>query len=137
MAICSTRHLGVASGPGEGTALDELIAQLTADFDALQADVRALGRAGRVSPPASADVLQAMGELASSRIVAAAFRQQRLPRAWVDSRQVLVTDAEHTAAIPDMDATYASARRSIVAAKTAPARFPCMGGFIGATPRAA
>jgi len=126
-----TRHLGVASGLVEGPALDELVAQLTADFTALQADVRRWAEEGEVTP-ASADVLQAIGELASSRIVAAAFRQRGVNAAWVDSRQVLVTDAEHSAAIPDMDATTELAR-SIVGAKTAAGQVPVMGGFIGAT----
>jgi len=126
-----TRHLGVSSTLVQGPALEELNAQLTADFTALQAEVRAWSEAGEVTP-AAADALQAMGELASSRIVAAAFRQQGVNAAWVDSRQVLVTDAEHSAAVPDMDAT-AERCRATVAPKTAAGQVPVMGGFIGAT----
>ena len=126
-----TRHLGVAATLVQGPALDELNAQLTSDFNALQADVKAWAEAGEVTP-AAADVLQAMGELASSRIVAAAFRQQGVNAAWVDSRQVLVTDAEFSAALPDMDAT-AERAQAIVATKTAAGQVPVMGGFIGAT----
>jgi len=48
---------------------------------------------GEVSPQAT-DELLAMGELASSRMVAAAFIGQKIPAAWVDSRKVLVTDNE-------------------------------------------
>ena len=65
----------------------------------------ARGRRDGEVTPAAADVLQAMGELASSRIVAAAFRQNGVKCVWVDSRHVLVTDGEHSAAVPDMDAT--------------------------------
>ena len=126
-----TRHLGVSSTLVQGPALDELNAQLTADFNALQADVRTWAAAGEVTP-AAADVLQAMGELASSRIVAAAFRQQGVDAAWVDSRQVLVTDGEHSAAMPDMDATTEKCL-AVVAPKTAAGQVPVMGGFIGAT----
>jgi aspartate kinase len=126
------RHLGVASTLVRGPALDELDAQLTADFDALAADVRRWARDGEVTP-AAADALQAMGELASSRIVAAAFREQGVNAVWVDSRQVLVTDAEHSAAVPDMEAT-AERCRTIVAPRTAAGQVPVMGGFIGATP---
>lgn len=126
-----TRHLSVAATLVQGPALDELNAQLTSDFTALQADVTAWAEAGEVTP-AAADVLQAMGELASSRIVAAAFRQQGVNAAWVDSRQVLVTDAEFSAALPDMDATTERAQ-AVVATKTAAGQVPVMGGFIGAT----
>jgi aspartate kinase len=125
------RHLGVASTLVQGSALDALHAQLTADFEALAADVREWARQGEVTP-AAADAIQAIGELASSRIVAAAFRQQGVDSVWVDSRQVLVTDAEHSAAIPDMEAT-ADRARAIVGAATAANQVPVMGGFIGAT----
>ena len=70
-----TRHLGVAETLVKGDALTALNEQLTADFQALIADVRGWAAQGEVTP-AAADVLQAMGELASSRIVAAAFREQ-------------------------------------------------------------
>ena len=126
-----TRHLGVSSTLVQGPALEELNARLTEDFTALQADVRKWAEAGEVTP-AAADVLQAMGELASSRIVAAAFRQQGVDAAWVDSRQVLVTDAEFSAAVPDMEATTERCQ-SLVAPKTAAGQVPVMGGFIGAT----
>jgi aspartate kinase len=46
---------------------------------------------------------------------------------------VLVTDAEHSAAIPDMDAT-AERVTAIVGSKAAAGQVPVMGGFIGATP---
>jgi aspartate kinase len=125
------RHLGVASTLVQGDAVKALHAQLTADFNALAADVRRWADEGEVTP-AAADQVQAMGELASSRIVAAAFRQQGVDAAWIDSRQVLVTDAEHSAAIPDMDATTERSR-TIIGARTAAGQVPVLGGFIGAT----
>ena len=73
-----------------------------------------------------------MGELASSRIVAAAFADHGIPAVWVDSRQVLVTDDEYTAAIPDMDATCARTSEH-VATKRAAGQVAVLGGFIGAT----
>ncbi len=125
------RHLSAASTLVQGEALEALGAQLTSDFNALAADVRRWADEGEVTP-AAADRIQAAGELASSRIVAAAFRQQGVDAAWIDSRDVLVTDAEHSAAIPDMEAT-AERCRTIVAARTAAGQVPVMGGFIGAT----
>ena len=63
---------------------------------------RAGGAARGVAAVARRDCSRS-GELASSRIVAAALAEHGVPAAWVDARQVLVTDAEHTAAAPDMD----------------------------------
>jgi aspartate kinase len=51
----------------------------------------------------------------------------------VDSRQVLVTDAEFTAAVPDIAATCARATRTI-APVTERGEVAVLGGFIGATP---
>ncbi len=131
LADLLARHLGVTQTLVQGPALEALNAQVTADFQALIEDVRRWAADGEVTP-AAADALQAIGELASSRIVAAAFRQQGVDAAWVDSRQVLVTDAEHSAAVPDMEATTERAR-ALVAPKTAAGQVPVMGGFIGAT----
>jgi aspartate kinase len=125
------RHISVASTLVDGPAATALNAQLTADFTALVADVRRWAAEGEVTP-AAADQIQALGELASSRIVAAAFRQQGVDAAWIDSREVLVTDDEHSAAIPDMEATTERAR-AIIGASTAAGQVPVMGGFIGAT----
>ena len=72
----------------------------------LTATVRRAGRRSARCRRASHDAIVAMGELASSRIVAAAFAAQGMPaRVGRRARSVLVTDDEHTAAVPDMDAT--------------------------------
>jgi aspartate kinase len=125
------RHLSVAGGLVHGAALDALTAQLTADFTALTEHVREWAARGEVSPKATDEIL-AMGELASSRMVAAAFAAQGIPAAWVDARKVLVTDNEHTAAVPDTDATLRRTRE-LVASRTAAGEVPVLGGFIGAT----
>ena len=125
------RHLGVARTLVSGAPFESLAVQLTNDFDELTHYVRAWAAEGDVSPRA-ADTIFALGELASSRIVAAAFNEQQIPCAWVDSRRVLVTDAEHTAAVPDMEATCERSRE-LVASRTAAGQVPVLGGFIGAT----
>jgi aspartate kinase len=125
------RHLRVASGLVEGERLQALNAELHHDFAALNASVRQLA-AQREVPPRDHDAIVASGELASSRIVAAGFSSQGIPAAWVDSREVLVTDGEHSAATPDMDATCARTQQ-IVAARRAEGQVAVMGGFIGAT----
>jgi len=126
------RHVTVAASLVQGEALDALTARLAKDFTGLAGEVREWAAQGDVSPQAS-DTLLAMGELASSRMVAAAFTAQGIPCAWVDSRQVLVTDNEHTSALPDMDATCARTI-SLVGSRLDAGEIPVMGGFIGATP---
>jgi aspartate kinase len=125
------RHIGVARALVPGETADALCAQLTADFHALRGQLLEWSAQGEVSPAAT-DVILAAGELASSRIVAAAFNARGIRAAWVDSRRVLVTDAEHTAAAPDTDATTAKCRE-LVATRTAAGEVPVLGGFIGAT----
>jgi aspartate kinase len=55
-----------------------------------------------------------------------------VPTAWVDARAVLVTDAEHSAAVPDMDATAVRTKER-VGKPLAGREVPVLGGFIGAT----
>lgn len=125
------RHITVSRGLVAGPSLGTLIGQLTNDFAALTETVRGWA-AGREVSPRSHDALVAMGELASSRIVATAFADKGIPAAWVDARRVLVTDDEHMGAIPDMDATCARAKE-LVAPVRASGSVAVLGGFIGAT----
>ena len=125
------RHIDVAKTLVGVAALPPLVAAVTKDFDELIALVRKIAPAHDVSPRAT-DTIHALGELASSRIVATAFLERQIPAAWVDSRQVLVTDAEHTAAVPDMDATCRKTS-DIVGSKRTTGQVTVLGGFIGAT----
>jgi aspartate kinase len=125
------RHVGVAGGLIADESLSPLVDTLKHEFAALEATVRSLASAGEV-PPRAHDEIVAMGELASSHIVATAFAAQQVPAVWVDSRYVLVTDSEHTAAVPDMDATCARTQR-LVGARRDAGQVAVMGGFIGAT----
>jgi aspartate kinase len=125
------RHLGVAGGLVQGTELVDVTAALEGWFAELSGAVRSLASSREVSPR-DTDAILAMGELASSRIVAAAFKARGVPAVWVDSREVLVTDAEHTAALPDMDATAARVQE-VLGTKLAAGLVPVLAGFIGAT----
>ena len=125
------RHIGVARGLVSGSGLDPLIAQLREDFAKETAAVRQLAAQSEVAPR-DHDALVAMGELASSRIVAAAFAERGVPAVWVDARRVLVTDNDHTQALPDMDATLGRTREEL-GTRVAGGQVPVTGGFIGAT----
>ena len=127
----SGRHLGIALKLTTYERAEQLAKGLQEDFARVAERVAAAARDRSVTQ-ADQDAIVAMGELASSRLVAAAFQEQNLPAVWVDSREVLVTDAEHTVAIPDMDATCRNAQK-VLAPITAAKQIPVMGGFIAAT----
>jgi aspartate kinase len=80
----------------------------------------------------SNDYLLSFGELLSSQIVAAAFPALGLDAQWVDSRQCLVTDGNHTRARPLMAETSERSQGKI-ARIVADERIPVMGGFIAST----
>jgi aspartate kinase len=125
------RHLGIALKLTTQQRAEQLANALQKDSARLFE--RVAGAAGdKAVTPADQDAIVAIGELASSRLVAAVFEEQNLPAAWVDSRDVLVTDAEHTVAVPDMAATCRKAQQ-ILAPIIAARRIPVMGGFIAAT----
>ncbi len=125
------RHIAIARTLTSHQRAGDLVKALRAQFDELGAAVGLLA-ARREVTPSNHDAIVAMGELASSRIVAAAFQEQQLPGTWVDSREVLVTDGEHMVAVPDMDATCRHATQRL-APVTAAQQIPVMGGFIAAT----
>jgi aspartate kinase len=125
------RHIGVLNGLLGEEGAKPLTGSLKNDFASLAATVQTLAAAREVSPRAH-DEIVAMGELASSRMVAAAFAATGVPTAWVDARAVLVTDDEHMAAVPDVDATCARTQK-LVASERAAGKVAVMGGFIGAT----
>ena len=125
------RHIAIARTLTSGQRTDDLVKSLTEQFAQL-GDRASAAAAAKDVTPAHHDAIVAMGELASSLIVAAAFREQNLPATWVDARQVLVTDAEHTVAAPDMDATSRKANQ-ILAPICARQEIPVLGGFIAST----
>lgn len=125
------RHLSAARELVRGPAQARLGADLGEYFDQLVAIVRALGVLREVSPR-TLDVMAAMGELLSSRLVAAALADAGLPADWVDARRVIVTNDDHTRAAPLMPETLSAMRASICPVLDA-GRVPVLGGFIGST----
>ena len=124
------RHLSVATAV-TGKSRDRLLAEVRAEFEELNGLVHALSVLREVSPR-SRDAVHAVGEVVSSRIVAAAFADHGISSSWVDARTVLVTDAEHGTAAPDMMETGERTREK-VAPLLAEGKVVVRGGFIGAT----
>jgi aspartate kinase len=124
------RHLSVASAVTSASRT-RVAADVRCEFQELTGLVHALAVLREVSPR-SRDAVHAVGEIVSSRIVAAAFADRGIDSTWIDARTVLVTDAEHNAAAPEMAETCHRAQARI-APEAAAGRVVVLGGFIGAT----
>lgn len=110
-------------------------ARVLADVQEQWTDLEALVRAVailRSAAPAFRDAIAACGELASSRIVAAALTDAGVPASWVDARRVLVTDGRHERAVPLAEPTTVHAEREIRPVLER-GEVAVMGGFVGAT----
>ena len=130
VAALVERHVAVATAV-TSTSRAKLLADVRRELEELNVLVHALAVLREVSPR-SRDAVYAVGEVVSSRIVAAAFADHGISSSWVDARTVLVTDAEHGTAAPDMMETGERTREK-VAPLLAEGKVVVMGGFIGAT----
>jgi aspartate kinase len=125
------RHMATARQLVSGPALDPLVSQINAELDDLTDVIKALAVLREVSPR-TLDVVAAVGELLSSRIIAAALTSMGVDAEWVDARQVIVTNNEHTRATPLGKETN-DRLRSIVGPILDRGRVAVLGGFVGAT----
>jgi aspartate kinase len=124
------RHVRIAAAVTTGERLSGVTGELRGLFAATSETIRALP-SSELSPRLL-DAIASTGELASSRLLAAALAEAGLATTWVDARRVVVTDAEHLAAQPDMTATCTCAQRH-VGPLLARGEIAVLGGFIGAT----
>ena len=125
------RHVKAAAALAPTEAKGALGTQITAQFDDLASLARALGVIREVSAR-SLDVVAAAGELLSSRIVTAALHEADIPAEWVDARRAVITNGDHTRAVPLAAETGAALKSSVLAAIDA-GRVPVLGGFVGST----
>jgi aspartate kinase len=125
------RHQRTARELLDEKAAAELSAEFDRTFDSLDELLKGIAAVGELTPR-STDFVQSFGERLSSRLVAEGFAARGLDAQHVDAREVLVTDASHTRAVPQMDETtdrlIARVRPLLERGKV-----PVMGGFIGAT----
>ena len=125
------RHYNAASELLGTAVFGQLHGELETDFDSLDDLLRGIAAVGELTPRTIDNVLS-FGERLSSKLVTAAFRSRGLSAVLVDSRECIVTDANHTKAAPYMDDTHDNLRarlRPLLEKK----RVPVMGGFIAAT----
>jgi aspartate kinase len=108
---------------------------LTLLVDALFEDLRQLLRAVRIlgeGTPRSSDALLAFGETLSARILTGVLEDRGIPAVWIDPRDVILTDASHGAAEPDIEGIASRGRLKILP-EIASGRVPVLGGFVGVT----
>lgn len=125
------RHLEVAGVITNEGLRSQVEAYLGQEFGALTRIVTALSVLEEVSPR-WLDAIAAVGELCSSRIVAAALKSHGLAATWVDARKVVVTTNQHTAAPPLMAETEVKMNAELLPL-LATRTIPVIGGFVGAT----
>jgi len=125
------RHLATARQLVPGPDCGPLLEQIGDHCDQLAGIVRALAVLREVSPR-TLDVVGSIGELLSSRLIAASLTAAGVPAEWVDARRVIVTDAEHTRATPLTRETNDALCRTMMPIIEG-GRVPVVGGFVGAT----
>jgi len=125
------RHYSTA-GELLGTGLfTQFHSELESEFDALDELLRGIAAVGELTPRTT-DLVASFGERISSRMVASAFSVRDLPAAHVDSRSCVITDANHTKAVPlfpEIDLRLAHRVKPLLNK----GHIPIMGGFIGST----
>jgi aspartate kinase len=121
--LAALRELAPAAGQVER--------RITAHLEEFAALCHAIGVLGEASPRAL-DAIAALGERMSAPLVAAALAEAGVPAEPVDAAEVVVTDALHQAASPDMEATRARAA-TLVGPLLERGGVPVITGFIGAT----
>jgi aspartate kinase len=109
-------------------SLDQVFAGHFRDLDAALAEIAG---AGAVSPRL-ADQVAAYGELLASAILAEALKAAGIDAAWIDCRQVVVTDDAFTRAQPDYEVTD-ERLCAVLEPLLAAGRVPVVGGYVGAT----
>jgi bifunctional aspartokinase / homoserine dehydrogenase 1 len=105
------------------------VKHLIGDFANLCQAINVLGEAS----PRALDAVAALGERLSVRILAAAVQSAGLEAEYIESTHLVVTDDKFQNALPDMPATTARTRQSLLPMLAA-GRIPVVTGYIGAAP---
>ena len=127
------RHLNTAAILlADSAELDDICGEISVGFDELAYLAEAFKTLGYLTPR-SLDTVAAVGELLSSQMVAAAFRHRGLDAAWVDARDVMITNDQFMRAEPDQVAIELATQQHVLPLVQR-GIIPVLGGFVGATP---
>jgi len=124
------RHDGVAKellGPTAAPVVAS-IRTLVDDLRRLVDGVAVLGEAS----PRSLDAIASFGERLSSLIIHEYFRRMKLESTLIDARSFMITDGQHTAALPDARRTRTALKRVLIPALDK-GRVVVTQGFMAAT----
>ncbi|HVT61367.1 MAG TPA: aspartate kinase [Thermoanaerobaculia bacterium] len=134
LASCASLHdfhRREAEAAVPAAARPALAAALERSFGELRALLARLAAARQLTPR-DADHAVAFGELLASEILALALPRHGVDAAWVDCRQVMVTDDGFTCAQPLYEETDARLRARLLPL-LAQGKVPVLGGYVGAT----
>ena len=125
------RHY-LTAGELLGTGLHtDLHNELGAEFDSLDELLRGISAVGELTPRTS-DYVVSFGERLSSMIAVPAFLARDIPAVLVDPRKVVITDAQHSRAVPQVEEIN-DRLQDHVQPLIDKQQVPIMGGFVGAT----
>jgi aspartate kinase len=125
------RHYATA-GELLGTGVfTQFHSELEEEFNRLDELLRGIVAVGELTPRTS-DYVVSYGERLSSKICTAAFSARGLNATLLDARDIIITDKQHTKAIPQVEEIDHRVQ-TIVRPLLEAGRVPVMGGFLGAT----
>jgi len=125
------RHYQAVSDLLHHESFTPLHEELEQDFNGLDELLRGISAVGELTPRTTDNVLS-FGERVNAKIVAAGFEARGLKTQAVDSRQVVITDNQHTKAVPQFDEIDFRLKEFVKPALDK-GFVPVMGGFIGST----
>jgi aspartate kinase len=109
----------------------ELHNELGAEFDSLDELLRGISAVGELTPRTQ-DYVVSFGERLSSMIAVPAFLAHDIPAVLIDARKVIVTDNQHSRAVPQVE-EIDDRLQDDVKPLLDRGQVPIMGGFVGAT----
>jgi aspartate kinase len=125
------RHRDTARKLLGPASYEQFHSTLEQEFDSLDELLRGIAAVGELSPRTS-DYVVSYGERLSSKMCAAAFCAMGVNSTLVDAREVMITDGQHTKALPLIDEIDACTQ-AIMGPLLDAGRVPVVGGFLGAT----
>ncbi len=126
------RHHHAAAELLNSAQLIPISALINEHFDALDELLRGLAAVGELTLRTT-DIVASYGERLSSALVAGAFFARGIPAVPIDARECIITDNQHTRAIPKDDLIAMRLRQHVLPHAQA-GRVAVLGGFIGSTP---